>query len=246
MRSERNLRTNRTARQFYRMPPRTCPYIPGRIEQNVFTELSGPDADRNYSVLSHSGFRRSHGIAYRPACPGCSACVPVRTVVDSFMPSRSQRRVWSLNSDVSTEEMAPTATPEQFKLFIRYLRARHGDGEMALMTYEDYRSMIEDTPLDTIMTEYRAPDGTLVAGCLIDQLSDGLSAVYSFFDPDQKKRGLGTHIVLSLIERARAHDLQYVYLGYWIAESPKMSYKTRFQPLEAYGQQGWHRMADIP
>lgn len=239
MRSERNRRPERAKRLFYRMPPRPCPYIPGRVEQNIFTELGGHDSGAYYAVLSQSGFRRSHGIAYRPACPGCTACVPVRTVVDDFRPSRSQRRIWSANGDIRSTERSPMATVEQFELFIRYLRARHGDGEMAQMVYEDYRGMIEETPLDTVLAEFRTTTGRLMGGCLVDRLDDGLSAVYSFFDPDERRRGLGTYIVLWLIERARSAGLPYVYLGYWIAESPKMSYKIRFQPLEGFGRTGW-------
>ncbi|MDJ0951278.1 MAG: arginyltransferase [Alphaproteobacteria bacterium] len=239
MRSERTLRTERPNRQFYRMPPRPCPYLVGRIEQNIFTELSGPDSQHHYDLLSQSGFRRSHSIAYRPACPGCTACVPVRTVVREFVPSRSMRRVLAANMDLTASEAIPFATPEQFYVFIRYLRARHGDGEMALMQYDDYRGMIEDTALNTVLTEFRTGDGSLIGGCLVDRLGDGLSAVYSFFEPEERRRGLGTYIVLWLIERARQLGLPYVYLGYWIAESRKMSYKSRFQPLEGFGRGGW-------
>lgn len=239
MQTEKHIRGARVARQFYRMPPRPCPYLRGRIEQNIFTELTGVEAARHYDALSRTGFRRSHGIAYRPACPGCAACVPVRTVVERFRPSKSLRRVWNLNADISGIDAPPMATREQFDLFARYLASRHSDGEMAAMTFGDYEAMVQDTPLDTVLNEFRDGSGALVGGCLTDRLSDGLSAVYSFFDPNRSARSLGTFMVLWLIARARAMGLPYVYLGYWIGDSPKMAYKARFAPLEGLGREGW-------
>jgi arginine-tRNA-protein transferase len=128
---------------------------------------------------------------------------------------------------------------EQFALFSRYLSCRHGDGEMAGMGFADYRAMVEDTPIDSGLFELREADGTLVAGCLVDRSTDGLSAVYSFFEPDRTADSLGSFIVLRLIDEARRRALPYVYLGYYIAESRKMAYKTRFRPLEAFGPEGW-------
>jgi len=216
-----------------------CPYLPGKRERKLVTELTGPDAAENYDLLSRAGFRRSHAVAYRPACPGCQACIPVRVPVASFRPGRSLRRVARRNAGLSLSVRPANATMEQFALFSRYLAYRHGDGEMAGMGFADYRAMVEDTPIDSGLFELRDADGALVAGCLVDRSTDGLSAVYSFFEPDRTADSLGSFIVLRLIDEARRRALPYVYLGYYIAESRKMAYKTRFRPLEAFGPEGW-------
>ncbi len=221
-----------------------CPYLPGRSESKVVTELGGPGSRSLHDDLARAGFRRTHTLAYRPACQGCDACVPVRVPAAGFRPSRSLRRVWRRNADLRASEGPARATGEQFALFARYLRWRHADGGMAVMTFEDYRSMVEDTPVDTIMVEFRDDGGRLVAASLTDRLGDGLSGVYKFFDPDQPRRSAGTFIVLWHIERARALGLDYVYLGYWIADCRKMSYKTRFRPIEALGPGGWREFED--
>ena len=221
------------------MPPRPCPYLPGRTEQNVFTELAGVDGVALYDILTHAGFRRSHNIAYRPTCPGCNACVSVRVVTGAFRASRSQRRVRSINADLRAGDRPAAASEEHYKLFAQYVTSRHNDGEMAAMGFVDYAAMVEESPLSTYVAEYRDPDGTLAAACLTDRLSDGLSAVYSYFDTDRDERSLGTYMVLRLIERCRELGLPYLYLGYWIAGGRKMSYKTRFRPLEALGADGW-------
>ena len=229
-------------RRFYLSGPRPCPYLYGRIERSIFTELAGTDAGRLYETLLRSGFRRSHQVAFRPACPDCMACVPVRVVVSGLAERPWMRRVRKANTALVVEERSVRASREQYALFRRYIAARHGDGEMALMDYEDYRNMVEDSPLDSLVAEFREPSGALVAACLADRLSDGFSAVYSFFTPDPVWPSLGTHMILWLIETARARALPYVYLGYWVAGSRKMAYKARFQPLEALGSQGWRRL----
>jgi arginine-tRNA-protein transferase len=224
---------------FYRTSSLPCPYVDGRLERKLITELVGPDAAIFYNDLSRAGFRRSHHVAYRPTCAGCSGCVPVRVVVDGFRDGRSSRRLRAANVDIHAGEIAARASVEQFRLFSRYQRLRHADSDMAGMTYGDYRAMIEDSPVETRLVELRTDARELVAVCLIDRLDDGYSAVYSFYDPDLPKRSLGTFMVLTLIERAAAERLPYVYLGYWIAESPKMSYKTRFRPLEVLEGGSW-------
>jgi leucyl-tRNA---protein transferase len=231
--------TARLPRFFYRMPPRPCPYLQGRTEQNIFTELSGPAVAQLYDALTQAGFRRSHNVAYRPSCPGCQACVPVRVVAWQFEPSRSQLRVARANADVSECEVQGLATPEQYALFARYLSARHADGEMAGMTYADYVAMVEDSPLSTLIAEYRDRAGKLIGACLVDRLHDGLSAVYSYFEPSQSERSLGTYMIQRLIERTRAAGLPYLYLGYWISGSRKMAYKANFRPLEGLTSRGW-------
>jgi leucyl-tRNA---protein transferase len=219
-----------------------CPYLSGRRERKLVTELAGPDAAESYDLLSRAGFRRSHAVAYRPACQGCQACVPVRVPVAGFVPGRSLRRVARRNGDLLVALKPARATTEQFALFGRYLARRHGDGEMAGMGFADYRSMVEDTPIDSGVIELRKADGNLVGCCLVDRSADSLSAVYSFFDPDLAADSLGSFIVLRLIDEAKRRGLRYVYLGYWIAASRKMAYKIRFRPLEAFGSEGWARM----
>ena len=225
-----------------------CPYIQGRQERKVVTDLSGPHAADLYERMSRAGFRRSHGLAYRPACPQCNACVPIRIRAGDFEMTRSVRRVARMNADLAAEDLGAVATMEHYRLFARYQRSRHGGGDMSSMTFNDYRAMVEDSPVDTRIIEFRAPDGTLVAAMLADRLGSSLSAVYSFFAPELARRSLGTHMVLWLVEHARAHGLAHVYLGYWIAESGKMSYKVRFRPVEILGPDGWtvYQAAEAP
>jgi len=242
-------RATRRPQFFYTTAPLPCPYLPGRTERKIVTELSGGDSEAMHDRLSRAGFRRSHNIAYSPVCPGCRACIPIRIVAGLFQPDRSQRKVIRANADVVTHEMPARATAEQFALFGRYQSARHGDGDMAAMGFYDYRAMVEDTPITTGMVEFRDGRGKLVGGCLTDWLSDGLSAVYSFYDPAEPRRGLGTYAILWLVSRARALSLPYVYLGYWVPESRKMTYKARFRPSETLAGGIWRVLpehADAP
>lgn len=231
-------------RFFFVTTPLPCPYFADRMERRVVTELAGRDASRFHDMLSLAGFRRSHGVAYVPACPGCSACVPVRIDVDAFQSTRNWRRLRNANTGLAAVWKPPTATDEQYELFARYQQARHGDGDMTRMDFPDYRSLIEDTPIDTFLVEFRDPEGRLTAACLTDVLGDGLSAVYSFFDPAEamERRSLGTYMILWLVEQARLRGLPYVYLGFWIEGCRKMAYKNRFQPLEYLTPQGWRTM----
>ena len=229
---------------FYTTAPLPCPYLPGRTERKIVTELSGTEAEALHERLSRAGFRRSHNIAYAPVCPGCQACVPIRVVSEDFAPDRTQRRILRANADLTISEMPARATAEQFTLFQRYQKNRHADGDMAAMGYYDYRAMIEDTPISTGILEFRDAQDRLLGACLTDWLADGLSAVYSFFDTDEDKRSLGTFAVLWLIGRARSLGLPYVYLGYWVPESRKMAYKARFRPSEILMSGAWHRLGD--
>ncbi len=229
----------KTPLTFYRTGPMPCPYLGGRIERNLFTELHGPQAQGLHDQLAQAGFRRSHHIVYRPACPGCNGCVPVRIPVPSFVMSRSQRRVWSRNSNLLVSAGPAQATDEHFELFTRYQNARHSGGEMATMSFSDFRAMIEDSVVETDLVSIRDADGRLIGACLTDRLSTGYSAVYSYFEPDEESRSLGTYCVLWLLDRAQRADLQHLYLGYWIAECAKMTYKSRFQPVEHLGLDGW-------
>ncbi|GBQ72491.1 arginyl-tRNA-protein transferase [Ameyamaea chiangmaiensis NBRC 103196] len=228
---------------FYTTSPLPCPYLEGRTERKVVTELSGPNADALHDRLSRAGFRRSHTIAYAPVCSGCSACVPIRIPVARFQPDRSQSRVRRRNGAIDGFEVPPHATTEQFALFQRYQRSRHADGDMASMNFYDYRAMVEDTPIDTTLVEFRTQDDLLVCVSLMDRLGDGLSAVYSFFDPELERLSLGTNAILWMIEQAATLGLDYVYLGYWIAESRKMAYKARFRPAEILVRGAWRDLA---
>jgi len=216
-----------------------CPYLGGKVERNLFTELNGAQAQRLHDQLAQAGFRRSHHIVYRPACPGCNGCVPVRVPVDAFRMTRSQRRVWNRNRDLNVTATIPRASEEHFDLFTRYQNTRHSGGEMATMSFADFRAMIEDSVVQTELVTIRDSNGKLVGACLTDLLTHGYSAVYSYFDPDEDQRSLGTYCVLWLLERARHRGLNHLYLGYWIAECAKMTYKSRFQPVEHLGPNGW-------
>lgn len=227
---------------FYRTAALPCPYLPGKIERKLVTELAGRHAAGFYNELSRAGFRRSHHLAYRPACVGCTACVPVRIPVADFAESRSQKRIRNQNRDLVRRSTEPAATLEQFRLFQRYQRSRHAESDMAAMTFGDYQAMIEDSPVATRIIELRNDAGALLGTGLYDPLDDGLSAVYSFFAPEEAKRSLGTLLVLALVDEARRRAVPYVYLGYWIEGSAKMSYKARFRPLEALEPRGWRRI----
>jgi arginine-tRNA-protein transferase len=219
-----------------------CPYLSGRLERRLVTALDRPDPDRRHDQLILAGFRRAQSYAYRPACPGCRACVPVRIPVDRFRLTRSWRRILRHNADLVAEERESVATEEQFGLFRRYLIGRHAAGGMAAMSWADYRAMVNDSPVRCLVAEWRRPDGSLIAVSLTDRCATGLSGVYKFFDPDDARRSLGSLIVLWHVQRARELRLPYVYLGYWIADSVKMAYKARFQPLEQLTIDGWQPM----
>ena len=237
--------------QFYLTAPAPCPYLSGRAERKVFTHLVGDRAPTLNDILTQGGFRRSQNIAYRPACDGCRACISVRAVVDGFEMTQGFRRVLKRNSDILGAEMPASPTSEQYSLFRDYLDERHAEGGMADMTVVDYAMMVGDSHVDTSVVEYRfrGPDsgitgrgeGPLIATALTDVLGDGLSMVYSFFDPRYADRSLGTFMILDHISRARKLGLPYVYLGYWVDGSRKMGYKRRFQPQEHLMARGWVR-----
>ncbi len=227
--------------------PQPCPYLPGRQERKIFTHLS-PDRPRALvDNLLKGGFRRSQNIAYMPYCDHCAACVPVRIVAGEFEPRRTLAKIWKANAGLEARRVPCKPTIEQFSLFRAYIEARHAEGGMADMSLLDYSMMIQDSTVDTHLTEYRQPsegdgaDGALVAAVLCDRLSDGISLVYSFYEPEMKSRGLGSYIIMEQVAFARSRGLPYVYLGYWIAGSRKMAYKARFNPQEHLTSAGWVR-----
>ncbi len=233
--------------RFFITTPSPCPYIPGKTERKVFTELNGQHAAELNDALGRIGFRRSQSVAYRPSCIDCSACVSVRTVAGEFKPNATQRKLMRRHADLEVTACKPWTTEEQYALLRRYLKSRHPGGGMADMDDSDFADMVEQSPVRTYVVEYREPSvdgrpGKLVGACLTDHQGDGLSMIYSFFEPEDEGRpGLGTFIILDHIRRAAKVGLPYVYLGYWVEQSRRMAYKAKFQPLERLGANGWVR-----
>ncbi len=235
--------------RFFLTAPSPCPYLPGREERKVFAHLPMSEGANVNDSLTQVGFRRSQNIAYRPACEGCDACVSARIPIGDYHFTKSERRALDRNQDVSRHLVEAEATMEQFDLLRRYLTRRHGGGGMADMTWPDYVAMVEDTAVRTHLIEYRLPSedggpGDLIGCVLVDMLSDGLSLVYSFYEPTLTRRSLGSFAILDHVRQAEAGGLPYVYLGYWIAGSAKMAYKARFSPLEVLQPGGWRLLSE--
>lgn len=226
------------APQFYVTAPQPCPYLEGRMERKLFTALQGEQAQRLNDSLSKQGFRRSQNVLYRPSCADCCACLSARIRVADFKPSRTQRKVLKRNAHLRRNPTAPWATEHQYALFRRYLDARHSDGGMSDMDIFEFAAMIEETPIRSRVVEYASADG-LAAVALTDVFDDGLSMVYSFYDPDLTEDSLGTFLILDHVEIARAAGLPYVYLGYWVPGSRKMGYKANFTALDIYKDGEW-------
>lgn len=266
--------------EFYLTRPQPCPYLPDRLERKLFTHLGREKSAAQFDLLHREGFRRSQTIAYRPHCDSCKACVSVRIRVNDFAMTKSQKRVWRLNRDIHTARAPSQTSAEQYALFKSYVDARHMDGGMADMNQFDYQAMVEDSVVDSFLTEYRLPrsmvalregreadkgretgeacsgegsdlpakdlpttsyPASLIAVALCDELSDGISLVYSYFDPSLAQRSLGTFLILETISYAQALQLPYVYLGYWVKSSPKMDYKSRFLPQDHLIDGEWRR-----
>ncbi len=233
--------------RFFMTAVAPCPYLPGKTERKVFANLPFSDGAHVNDELTLAGFRRSQNIAYRPACENCDACISVRVPVPEFVFSRSQRKVMTRNADLSRDLVEAEATTEQFDLLRRYLSHRHPGGGMTNMTWQDYVTMVEDTAVRTHLIEYRTVSddggpGDLVAVTLTDLLSDGLSMVYSFYDPRIERRSLGIFAILDHVRQAAIVGLPFVYLGYWVQGSPKMDYKSNFRPMEVLRPLGWTRL----
>lgn len=227
---------------FYLSGSLPCPYLPGRIERKLFTRMTGDsalDAARN-AALTKRGFRRSHDVIYRPACPGCQACVPVRVVVDRFCPDRTQRRIARRSADLIGVLEPPFPTAEYYDLFHAYQCTRHDDSDMAQMDEAAFHAMLREGNATLQVLSLRDPQHNTLQGVMLaDRVPDGFSAIYSFYHAVPANRSLGTVLVLRLIAMAAELGLPYVYLGYWIAASRKMAYKNRFLPQEHLGAGGW-------
>ncbi len=235
------------APQFYVTAPQPCPYLDGRMERKLFTALQGDTAGPLNDTLSKQGFRRSQNVLYRPSCAECSACMSARIRVADFEPSRSQRRVLKRNAQLKRRATSPWATEEQYELFREYLDNRHAQGGMADMDMFEFAAMIEETPVRSRVIEYTDRNDTNagpLAACLTDILDDGLSMVYSFFDPSLDAASPGTFLILDHIDIARELNLPYVYLGYWVPGSRKMGYKARFKGVEVFRSGHWQDLGD--
>lgn len=216
-----------------------CPYLPGQLERRLVALIEPGDPPGLVDLLTEAGFRRSQQALYKPACPQCRACVPVRIVTAGWQASRSERKILNRNADLAAAEVPRRATEEQYRLFSRYLAARHDDGGMASMGFESYAEMVEAGAPGTLLVEFRDAAGGLVGVSLTDRVASGLSGVYKFFAPEQTRRSLGTFIILWHVRRAAELGLAYVYLGYWIGACRKMAYKARFGPLERLDDAEW-------
>ncbi|WP_054004554.1 arginyltransferase [Cypionkella psychrotolerans] len=238
------------APQFYVTAPQPCPYLEGRMERKLFTALQGDQAQRLNDSLSKQGFRRSQNVLYRPSCAECSACLSARIRVADFKPSRTQRKIMKNAAHLRRNATSPWATEDQFSLFRRYLDARHADGGMADMDVFEFAAMIEETPIKSRVIEYTRAAGPgergrpLACVALTDVFDDGLSMVYSFYDPDMIDLSLGTFAILDHIAIAREAGLPYVYLGYWVPGSRKMGYKAGFNALEIFKHGAWQDIGD--
>lgn len=215
-----------------------CGYLPGKDAKNLIIDPNLPINNSLFCDLLNGGFRRSGQHIYRPHCDDCQACIPVRVPVRQFTPNRSQKRCWRRNHDI-THTWTPTEfNREQFELYQRYVNNRHSDGSMANSSESQYMEFLSCPGVKTYFNEFRLRR-RLVAVAVTDYLPKGLSAVYTFFDPDLAQRGLGTYAVLWQIHEARRLGLPWLYLGYWIKECAKMSYKSMFSPLEIYRNGRW-------
>lgn len=214
-----------------------CSYLPGRQARNLVADPAATDG-RLYAQLAEMGFRRSGDHIYRPHCRGCMACRSLRIPVERFRPNRAQRRIWNRNRDLTVRVIDAEFKQEHFELFGRYLRHRHASGGMDPDNPENYWSFITSRWSPTGLGEFRL-GRSLVAVAVIDRLENGLSAVYTFFEPEQKARGLGTYVILWQIAEARRLGLTWLYLGYWVEQCDKMAYKTRFKPHEIFMAERW-------
>lgn len=229
--------------QFFLSMESDCPYIEGNRERKIFTSLTKDHPQKTQNTLSHLGFRRSQNIIYRPACSSCSACVSARIPVKAFTPSRQQKRVVAKNRHIVREVRQTLATDEQYELFLRYVQTRHRNGGMSDMSIEEFAAMIEQTLVSARVIEYRLFEnnrpGQLIAACLTDIIEDGISMVYSFYDPDFAHLSLGTYMILDHIELCKNAHLDFVYLGYWVKNAPSMKYKANFAPFELFLNSQW-------
>lgn len=231
--------------QFYLSDSAPCPYLPDRSERKIVTPLPYANANSVHNALSQFGFRRSQGLAYRPACIGCNACKSVRVLTYEFNPSKSQKRILTRNRDIVRQPFVVEPNRERYHLFRSYVNTRHQGGGMSEMRYKDFANMCLTGAVKSVMFEYRLgndPAAPLIGVSITDILRDGFSLVYSFFDPNFNRRSLGNFLILDQILYAKKLGIPHVYLGYWVQGSGKMDYKNRFLPHEVLQGSSWQRV----
>ena len=223
---------------FHTALPKPCPYIPGNKEHLLFTDLTKFVSKKILEKLVSEGFRRSENIFYKPNCKNCKSCISTRILVKDFLYSKKFKRIIKKNYDLNYKIIKPKTNRNQFKLFKNYLKLRHTKGDMTDMTYLDFRTMLEISPVDTkILHVYKK--NNFIGAILYDVYENSFSANYSFFNPKYKNRSLGTFLILKLIEQAKKEKKKYLYLGYYVKECRKMSYKINFKPIEILKNNNW-------
>ena len=227
--------------KFFATPEHDCSYLEGRQATTLFVDPAARVDNKLYSKLSALGFRRSGRHIYRPHCVACSACIPIRIPVADFAARRRQRRIRQRNADLEVRLRAPEMTDENYALYASYITERHADGDMYPPSPEQFRAFLLCEWSDTCFVEFRA-QGRLVAVAVMDRVQDGLSALYTFFDPELSQRALGVYAILWQIDHARELGKPFLYLGYWIKQCQKMSYKTSYRPLEMFVGERWARI----
>lgn len=231
--------------KFYATQPHPCSYLPEAEAVTLFLDPQRPLDTSTYSRLSELGFRRSGEHLYRPHCGACSACIPARVPSAHFTPNTQQKRIYKRNTDLEVRTVAPQLTDEIYQLYARYITARHADGDMYPPSIAQFKSFLVGSEPFCEFQEFRL-DGRLLAIAVTDRMDNGLSAVYTFFDPDESQRSLGRYAILWQIEEARRCGLPAVYLGYWIKRCRKMNYKTEYRPLELFINQQWVFASNSP